>query len=396
MGRRVRPVAQSRHCRHRRLACCLVSLLLTGLAAGRSRQEGTPETLQRALALQQAGRLAEAAAVYEEFLQLHSPIPEVWSNLGAAYAGLGDLEQAVYAYRQALQLAPSNRQIRLNLCLAYYKMAEFGSAETCLLELPAARTELRLALLLADIRFRQADYDSVLELLAPFRDRLEEDSVSYLLGTALIRTERIQEGQVFVDRILRHGDSAAARFMLGTARMLGGDLNGAVTELQVALVLDPHLPGAHNMLGRAFLSQKRHGEAAAEFRSELERDANDFDANFFLGSLLHEEGNNEEALPLLKKAMKLRPASAEVGYQLGVTYLASGELPAARELLEALVADNPEFIEAHVSLAATYHRLGMGEEANRQQEIIVRLHAAAEAGQAKGRRSFQGGTPNTP
>lgn len=372
--------------------CAGVSLA-TGFSAASTPQEDTAAILQRAVTLHQSGKLAEAAVAYEQYLAKAPPHAEIWSNLGAAYAGSGDLGRAIQAYMKALQLDPSSPQIRLNLCLAYFKTADFSESEACLDHLLAAQPSMQAILLLADVRFRRGDYAGVIDLLTPYQDRREDLSVAYLLGTALIRDGQVEAGQRFVDRILGQGNSGAARFMLGTARMQGGDPEGAVDELRAAILLDPTLAGAHSMLGRVLLALNRPGEALAAFRQELALDAHDFDAHFYLGSLLHDQGLDIEALPHLERAVALRPSASETRYQLAVTHLGIGNWDSARLLLEELIRNQPDFIEAHVSLAATYHRLGLVEKAQQVQETIVRLHSEAEAARQGARRSFGGPRP---
>jgi cytochrome c-type biogenesis protein CcmH/NrfG len=72
-------------------------------------------------------------------------------------------------------------------------------------------------MLLADSYLQLGDNRRVIELLRPLAVPSPEDlGVAYMLGTALIREQRIGEGQLLLDRIIRNGDSAEARFLLGT------------------------------------------------------------------------------------------------------------------------------------------------------------------------------------
>ena len=48
-------------------------------------------------------------------------------------------------------------------------------------------------------------------------------AVAYLLGTALIRDNQVERGQHIVDRILSLGDSAEARLLIGTTKMMARD-----------------------------------------------------------------------------------------------------------------------------------------------------------------------------
>lgn len=64
--------------------------------------------------------------------------------------------------------------------------------------------------------------------VAPLEDANAGDrALLHLFGKALIRGGQLPKGEALVDRILRHGDSAEARLMLGTAHMTGRDFAAA-------------------------------------------------------------------------------------------------------------------------------------------------------------------------
>ena len=68
-------------------------------------------------------------------------------------------------------------------------------------------------------------------------------------------------------------------------------------------------------------------------------------------------------------------------YQLALLAIEDGALDKAREMLEALVKESPQFLEAHVSLAQVYYRLKRPEDGKREREIVQKLTAEAQAKQ---------------
>ena len=71
---------------------------------------------------------------------------------------------------------------------------------------------------------------------------------------------------MLIDRILRQGDSAQARVMMGVAKRGAGDMNGAVDDLKRAVELDPELPGVHGLYAQALLEIRQSGSGAARVR----------------------------------------------------------------------------------------------------------------------------------
>ena len=58
---------------------------------------------------------AEAAKQLKAFIATHPDMPEAWFNLGYAYTGLHEQDEAVRAYQKTLALAPDLFAARLNL-----------------------------------------------------------------------------------------------------------------------------------------------------------------------------------------------------------------------------------------------------------------------------------------
>lgn len=69
------------------------------------------ETFERANQLYQAGNYAAAASLYEQLTAKGIANPDLFFNLGNAYAQSGKGEQAADFYARAAQLAPRDAQI---------------------------------------------------------------------------------------------------------------------------------------------------------------------------------------------------------------------------------------------------------------------------------------------
>ena len=95
----------------------------------------------------------------------------------------------------------------------------------------------------------------MIDLLSPLEPQSPDDkALIYLLGTALIRDEQTARGQVLVDRILRDGDSAEARLLMGATKMSVHDFAGALADLKKAVELNPQLPDVYSYYGMALAS----------------------------------------------------------------------------------------------------------------------------------------------
>jgi tetratricopeptide (TPR) repeat protein len=344
----------------------------------------TPQQLvQDAMQKQQAGDLEGAVVEYRQFLKQHPDAAAIHSNLGAALVGLGRFEEALPEYKTALKQSPKLAGARLNLALLYYKMGRIDDAAT---ELEKVYVEEpgnhQAVLLLADCYLRMAREDDVIRILEPEEQKYPDDmAVAYMLGTALIHQKRVEEGEVLVDQILRNGDSAEAHLMLGSAKMNVQDYAGARDEFAKAVALNPNLPEVHVLYAKALVFTGDSDLSAKEYKTELKVDPYNFDANLQLGATARQEQNYDEAEKYFERAQASRPGDPGVRYQLALVAIDQGRLDDARQILEGLVKQSPQFTEAHVSLSLVYYRLKRPEDSKRERETVLKLTAEAQAKQ---------------
>jgi tetratricopeptide (TPR) repeat protein len=368
----------------------LVPLLLLCLAQA---EQPPDRILEQALALHQSGDLEGAIREYRAYLKVRPGAFEIRSNLGAALAGAGHYEQAIAEYRRAIEKDPSNPGVLLNLGLAYYKAGQYTEAAHQFSVVHALQPENQQAtMLLADCHLRLGANKDVIALLTPLESSNPNDlAIAYMQGTALIRDQQPERGQVLIDRILKNGDSAEARFLLGTTKMMVRDFAGALADLERAVKLNPKLPDVYSYYGMALLHTGDSAGAADAFHRELEANPNDFTANLELGALLRQDQELEQALVYLGRALRLRPGDPGARFQIASAHFAVGKIDQARTELEQLVKDNPQFPEAHVTLATIYYRLKRKTDADRERAIVQKLTAERQAKEPGARAA---GTPD--
>jgi tetratricopeptide (TPR) repeat protein len=357
-----------------------LALVAATLTSARPAQAPDP-SFAAAAALQQSGKFDAAAAEYRRFLVAHPTNLEARSNLGVVLMQLGRYEEAIAEYRTALTIAPSNNTVRLNLGLAFYKSDQVGDAADAFKRVLSAQPDnLQARYLAADCQLRLGRPTEAIALLAPVEvSRAEDPALSYLLGMAYLSNKEIEKGQLWIDRILRHGDSAQARVMMGVAKRGAGDLKGATEDLKEAVALDPALPGVHGLYAQALLEAGNPDQARSQFEAELSRNPLDFDAHLYMGLLLKTEQDYDGALDHLNRALGVRPGDLRTRNQIASVALAKRDTATATDMLEAIVKEAPSFIEAHVALATAYYRLQRKADGDRERAIVERLNQEKEA-----------------
>jgi tetratricopeptide (TPR) repeat protein len=339
----------------------------------------------QAVQLHEAGDILGAVDAYTAALRLRPDHAGVRSNLGAAYVRLGKYDEAIEQYLAAVKADPANPAFRFNLGLAYYKAARLPDAiQTFQAVVAASPDHAPAVLLLSDTLLQTGQFQQVIELLTPREAQFASDlAFGYVLGTALLRTGQRERAQVYLDRIFSAGESAEAHLLMGTAMMETRDYPGAVTELQKALAINPDLPTLRTMYARALLGSGDQEAAVRELQRALQAAPNDFEANLTLGALLRRDGRHQESARYLRRAHELRPQDLTARLGLAGALLSLGELDESRRQLEGVVAEAPDYTEAHVLLATCYYRLKRTEDGDRHKAIADRLRQAEQERQPK-------------
>ena len=83
-------------------------------------------------------------------------------------------------------------------------------------------------------------------------------------------------------------------------------------------------------------------------------------------------------------------------FQIAAAHLALGKVDEARAELERLVTENPNFPEAHVTLATIYYRLKLKANGDRERAIVQKLNGERQANEPGGPAAGDEAGKNTP
>ena len=147
---------------------------------------------------------------------------------------------------------------------------------------------------------------------------------------------------------------------LGRMHDTAGKHDLALQEFQHALALDPRNATAMAGMGRAYELAGRLPDAEASFRKAADLQPNDWDGHNTLAMYYDRQGKYPESIAEFKRALELAPDSAQVLFNLGATYIDSGDpkyFAEAESDLKRSITINPSF-PAYANLGALYDREG--------------------------------------
>lgn len=290
---------------------CLVvpPLLALGCAAAILPDEAIVHNGQGA-ALLAAGELDDAEASFRLALEYHPRFTEARVNLGTVALARGDLPAAERELRGALRLDEDQAQAWANLGVALEMQGRHDEAREAWLSalridpgLPNPRRSLARSL--------ARDGDAVAaraHLARLLRLTPTDHETAALLAWCELRLGRPRQALARAERSLAiEATHAPALVVRGAARAVGGDLDGAVTDLERAA--DDPIVGHHARvrLAAVLALSGAHARAEALAAAVLRERPDDPGAHLVAGWAALEAGSNDRAAGHARRALAAAP-----------------------------------------------------------------------------------------
>jgi tetratricopeptide (TPR) repeat protein len=145
-----------------------------------------------------------------------------------------------------------------------------------------------------------------------------------------------------------------ALFYAAISEKLSGRYDRALELLQHARKLGFNSFEVHLELGNVQLALNHQTEALSEYTKCLNMKPENPVAIFNIGFALRKMGDGAGAQTWYCRALELDPTFKAAALELAIIYATNGKQSEATDLLSALVARNPEFREARLTLAKTF------------------------------------------
>ncbi len=370
------------------------------------RDEGPDETRRldslrsELAAAQQAQDPSRLQAAYAELVSVQPNNPAFHRGHGlASYLG-GQHQQAIAALQKAAELQSDLAGVRLYLGMSLYRTNRFEEALQALDGSPELVAGEPVALYWKGASHRAlGQLASAIAALEAARRGTDSDANLLQL---LTRSYSERSAKLLRELLSIAPDSAAARLLKAEELAMDGVEPAALRELDKALASSPDLIGLHLAKGQILWGRGEYDAGAAEFRMELANDPLGVEASLRLAAYALDRGNPAEALNLLRRAERYSPsdervadlmADAErIGAATGQAVDDFGHAPPtvtsledardayrnawprlAAALLESLVEDRPDFVEARKLLARCLLAEGIDSKAAAQLNAVLEL-----------------------
>jgi protein O-GlcNAc transferase len=290
------------------------------------------QALDLAIQHQQAGRLAQAQAIYQQILSQQPNHADALHLSGLIAHNAGQNLHAVELITRAIQVNPSEAVFHNSLGVVLMSQGLQDEA------IEAHRKALHLK-----PDYAEAHYN--LGAIQQAMGQLDEAIAAY--RTAL---------QIKPDYAEVHNS-------LGSALMAQGKIDAAIVAFQTALKYKPDYAQAYNNLGMAWINQSQFAAADDACRTALQLNHDYAEAYLNLGIIQTTQGRYDAAIASICKALELKPDLAGAHNNLGIALREAGQTDASIEAYQTALTLNPDNAKAKNNLANSFKDLGLMDAA---------------------------------
>ena len=371
---------------HLRTGIAQVALAVMTLTFPFAAAQDSPARKQRetAIALEQAGRGAEAESAWRAMTKLEPTSAEAYAHLGFLEAQQQRYAQAIPLYRKALRLDSNMPGLQMNLGLALFKGGELKDAirifEALLNRQPPSSEAQRLRTLIGMSHYGLGEYTAAVPYLKRATAADPENlPFRLLLAHSCLWSRQYQcVLDVYREILNLNAESAEADMLAGEALDEMQDHAGATQQFRAAVKANPKEPNVHFGLGYLLWTQGQYDEAAREFQAELVNVPNHVQALTYLADVEIKVNHPEGARPLLEKAIRISPQMGLAHLDLGIIEADAGNNDVALRELNLAAQLSPNDIKPHYRLARLYQAMGRKQEASVEFEKTRSLTKAAD------------------
>ncbi len=217
----------------------------------------------------------------------------------------------------------------------------------------------------AQIYSRQGEYEKAIDdCRAALRNDPEYKAALYTLAHALRMTGHDEESIVTYEKLAElDPNDYKPPLNIGRIRLQLGEVDRAVSVLELAIGLDPERSAmAHNLLGAAYIQKGMFEQAAGEIQKAIELRPWIKDAHYNLGLLFAGRGDVQRGIQEMKRELELYPGSHLSHFHLARFYDQTGDQEQKLRHLHKVIELKDDFGIVYLMLGKTYLDLGRNLE----------------------------------
>ena len=283
--------------------------------------------LNEANGLYRAGRLPEAAHLYQHLLKYYPPKLNVLNSLGGACLRMSNYGASEELFKKSLSIEPNQPQALMELGVTLYNTKRFDEAIAC--------------------------YDRVIAIKPDFADAHSNR------GIALKDMNLDAEALASYDRAISiRPDYPESLSNRGIVLHDLKRFDEAIASYDRAIAANPKFPEAHFNRGNTLREVLRYDEAIASYERATSLRPTFAEAYFNRGNTLRDMLRFDEALASYGQAASAKPRYAEAHCNKGILLQQIKRYDEARASFDAAIASDPDYTDGQFNRAEFFLLMG--------------------------------------
>lgn len=318
--------------------------------------------------LQDLKETARKKIILEEKIQKElsaDKLQDLYYQLGATEALLGNFEGSEQAYKKAMEIDPKTdigQKAAFNLGFNYKEQSKHTDSEKIFKQLgeqfPSSELAADANYWTADSLYNQGKYteavDKFKDVASRFKDMPIASVATFREGYACLYDLKDPKAAMAIFERLKEkfGQSSIAQHV---TKEIVSDIGAVYRDAAFKLMLEGKIE-----------------EAIIKFDEALKLNSNDARSYAGLGAAKGLVQQWQEAIEKVTKGIELAPQDSYITASLGSVYILQNNMPAALELYEKIVKVDPKYAEAQYNLGWFYQREGRFDKAIEAYKNAIR------------------------
>lgn len=347
------------------------------LPAQSNNSEQLKALFQRGAEAMQKGDLATAETSFQQATQLAPDFAPAFLDLGLTELREGKLLEATASIRKSLELDPNSASSHLFLGIAEYQSSHPDEAVHNLQQAidedsnnVQALTWLGIVELNTGHPEKAVDPFDRASKLSPKDEAILDYCVQAHMAVAKQNYSQLYKLDPTSWRLHRLNAVIDAQ---------ASEHKQAIEEYQLAIHLAPNQPDLYEGVGWEYRALDQNDQAVAAFKKELALTPGNPTAMYNLASAEVENGQSEDAIPILEKVVTVYNVPTQADYYLGRALANEGHYnEAAREFQRATALTDEMQRRSYYELSQTYRHMGKTTEAHEAIVTYQKLRQEAD------------------
>lgn len=299
-----------------------------------------------------------------------------YTNLGAALEKLGETENAIINYDQALMINPDEEMAHNNLGVALDKQGKLEEASVHFSQ--ALRIKPHFALAhnnIGEVLLKKGETEeAILHFSKALKLKPQFALVHYNFGNAMSKQGKLNEAISHYSEAIRlNPDDDRVHNNLAAALFTEGKNDEAIIHYSEAIRLNPNEDKAHYNLADVLARQGKHALAKEHLTEAIRINPDDEDLSLLMGRILEQQGSIKELITFYNQVVQTKPDNDMAHNNLGVVLEKEGRLDEAILHFTRAVQINPKLGRAHANLGLAFITQGRIKEAILHFENAMRI-----------------------